>query len=138
MGDLQAESRDGTGSLRPQGSRGLVSPLGEAGLGCRPAQNSALPTMLLASQAALHTVNGGKRLLRWLSWMPLYCCWWRPPSWSQGKESASIGQLSLHLRVRNSYVGQEHISILLDLLFGSLSPGGRDSQLFHENRHFKL
>lgn len=60
MGGLQAESRDGTGSLRPQGSRGLVSPLGEAGLGCRPAQNSVLPTMLLASQAALHSCQWGK------------------------------------------------------------------------------
>lgn len=48
MGDLQAESRDRTGGLRPQGSEGLMSPLGEAGLSCWPVENSALPSLLLA------------------------------------------------------------------------------------------
>lgn len=60
-------------------------------------------------------------------------------SQSQGKELASTGWPSPYIYEEETHtVGQEHNSILLKLLLGSLSLGGRDSWLFHENLHWEL
>lgn len=74
--------------------------------------------------------------------MPLYCqvalVMSVETSWSQDKESASTGWPSPYICEEETHMWCRSTfpSSLSYYLLGSLSLGGRDSQLFHENLHF--